>query len=83
MLEKIRAYAGAIGVTVEPAELKAPRELERAFGAIVRRRPDALLVINDASILAMRMQIMALALQHELPVASSFPEFTDAGALAG
>jgi putative ABC transport system substrate-binding protein len=26
---------------------------------------------------------MALALQHRLPVASSFPEFTDAGALVG
>ena len=83
MLKKIRAYAGAVGVTVEPAELKAPRALEGVFGAIVRRRPDALLVINEASILDMRMRIMALALQHGLPVASSFPEFTDAGALAG
>lgn len=83
MLEKIRTYAGAAGVTVDPAELRAPKELERVFGAIVGRRPDALLVINDASILDMRMRIMALALQHGLPVASSFPEFTDAGALVG
>lgn len=83
MLEKIRAYAGAVGVTIEPAELKAPRELERIFGAIVGQRPDALLVINDASFLDMRARIMALSLQHRLPVASSFPEFTDAGALAG
>jgi putative ABC transport system substrate-binding protein len=83
MLEKIRAYAGTIGVTVESAELKAPKELERVFGAIARRRPDALLVINDASILDLRARIMALALQHGLPVASSFPEFTDAGALVG
>jgi putative tryptophan/tyrosine transport system substrate-binding protein len=83
MLDKIRAYASAFGATVEPAELKAPRELERVFGAIVGRAPDALLVINDASILDMRARIMALALQHRLPVASSYPEFTDAGALAG
>ncbi len=83
MLEKIRAYAGAVGVTIEPAELKAPRELERIFGAIVGQRPDALLVINDASFLDMRARIMALSLQHRLPVASSFPEFTDAGALTG
>ncbi len=83
MLEKIQAYAGAVGVTVDSTELKAPRDLERVFGAIAGRRPDALLVINDASILDMRMQIMALAVQHGLPVASSFPEFTDAGALAG
>ena len=80
---RIRGYAGTFGATVEPAELKAPRELERVFGAIVGRAPDALLVINDASILDMRARIMALALQHRLPVASSYPEFTDAGALAG
>ena len=83
MLEKIRAYAGAVGVKVEPAELKAPRELERVFDAIVGLRPDALLVINDASFLDMRARMMALALQYGLPVASSFPEFTDAGAIAG
>lgn len=83
MLEKIRAYAGTIGVTIEPAELKAPTELEKVFGTIVHRRPDALLVINDASILDMRTRIMTLALHSALPVATSFPEFTDAGALAG
>ena len=50
---------------------------------IVGRRPDALLVINDASILDMRERIVTFALQRRLPTASSFPEFTDAGALAG
>jgi ABC-type uncharacterized transport system substrate-binding protein len=83
MLDKIHAYARTVGTTVQPVELKAPGELERVFSAIVRQRPDALLVINDASILDQRERIMALALQHRLPVASSFPEFTDAGAIAG
>ena len=57
--------------------------MEREFGAIIGLRPDALLVINDASILDLRERIMGLALQHRLPVASSYPEFTDVGAIAG
>jgi putative ABC transport system substrate-binding protein len=34
-------------------------------------------------ILDTREEIVALALQHRVPAASSFPEFTDLGALAG
>jgi putative ABC transport system substrate-binding protein len=83
ILDKVRAYASGAATAIEPAELKAPEELERLFGAMVERRPHALLVINDASILDMRERIMGLALQQRLPTASSFPEFTDAGALVG
>jgi putative ABC transport system substrate-binding protein len=83
MLDKMRSYAGTVGATVLPAEFRAPAELERTFGAIVGQRPDALLVINDAAFLDLRARIMELALRHRLPVASSFPELTDAGALAG
>jgi putative tryptophan/tyrosine transport system substrate-binding protein len=83
MLDRIRSHAGTVGATIEPAELKAPGEVERVLAGIVGRRPHALLVINDAWILDMRERIMSLALQHRLPTASSLPELTDAGALAG
>jgi putative tryptophan/tyrosine transport system substrate-binding protein len=83
MLDKIRAHAGTIGTAIHSVELKAPGELEQVFVAIAGQRPNALLVINDASILDLRERIMAWALQHRLPAASSFPEFTDAGALVG
>jgi putative ABC transport system substrate-binding protein len=83
MLDKIRAYAATVGATIQPAELKTPGDLETVFDDIVGQRPDALLVINDAAILDLRERVMALALQNRLPVASSFPELTDAGALVG
>ncbi len=83
MLDRIRAHAGTIGVTVQPSEIKSPSDLPQVLETIVGRRPDALLVINDASILDMRERIATFALQRRLPTASSFPEFTDAGALAG
>ena len=83
MLDKIHTYARNVGVAVQPLELEAPGQLPRVFDTIIGQRPDALLVINDASILDLRERAMGLALQHRLPVASSFPEFTDAGAIAG
>ena len=46
MLDKVHAYARSIGTMVQPAEVRAPGELEREFGAIIGLRPDALLVIN-------------------------------------
>ena len=83
MLDKIRAYAATVGAAIQPAELNTPGDLETVFDDIVGQRPDALLVINDAAILDLRERVMALALQNRLPVASSFPELTDAGALVG
>jgi putative ABC transport system substrate-binding protein len=83
MLDKIRSHAATVATTVHSVELKAPRDLAHAFATIVSQRPDALLVINDAAILDQRDAIMALAMQHRIPAASSFPEFTDAGALVG
>ena len=83
MLDKIVAHAGAVGVMVHPFELKEAEELAAAIGVLAERRPDALLVINDAAILDLRERIVAAALAHRLPTFSSFPEFTDAGALVG
>lgn len=83
MLDKMRSYARTVGAMVNPTEFTAPRELEQTFATIAGQHPDALLVINDAAFLDLRARIMELALRHRLPVASSFPELTDAGALAG
>jgi putative ABC transport system substrate-binding protein len=66
MLDKIVAHAGAVGVMVHPFELKEAEELAAAIGVLAERRPDALLVINDAAILDLRERIVAAALAHRL-----------------
>lgn len=81
MIEKIRAGSGA-GAGMRSYEFK-PRAVEATFGEVVRQRPDALLVINDAAIIDERGQIATLSLQHRIPAFSSIPELTDAGGLAG
>jgi putative ABC transport system substrate-binding protein len=82
-LDKVRALTGPIGVTVVPWELGTLRALDVTFETLAQARLDALQVINDATILDRREQIVALATAHRLPTVSSFPEFTDVGAIAG
>jgi putative tryptophan/tyrosine transport system substrate-binding protein len=82
-LEKVRALTSPIGVTVTPGELNTSSTLDLTFEALAQTRPDALQVINDATILDLRERIMTLASAHRLPTVTSIPEFTDAGALAG
>ncbi|MFL5105330.1 MAG: ABC transporter substrate-binding protein [Xanthobacteraceae bacterium] len=82
-LEKVRALTSPIGVTVIPGELTTSAALDLTFEALAQTRPDALQVINDATILDLRERIMTLASAHRLPTVTSIPEFTDAGALAG
>jgi putative tryptophan/tyrosine transport system substrate-binding protein len=82
-LEKVRALTSLIGATVIPGELKTSSALDLTFETFAQARPDALQVISDATILDLRERIMALASAHRLPTVTSFPEFTDAGAIAG
>lgn len=81
MLEKIRAGSGG-RPTIHSFEFR-PGALAQVFDDIVRQRPGALLVINDAAIIDDRALIADLALQHRIPAFSSIPELTDVGALAG
>jgi putative tryptophan/tyrosine transport system substrate-binding protein len=82
MRDTIRTQAGSKGLEFVPIEMKIPADLDAAFEALAPRRADALLVINDATILDQRERVVALALRHRLPAFSSFPEFTAAGAVA-
>jgi len=82
MLDDIQTRTRSAGVNLLPVEMKPPTELEAVFERL-RQRADALLVVNDASILDQRGRIVELALRQRLPTFSSYPEFTVAGAVAG
>ena len=72
----------ALGLTILGAELAQPAQLESVFAALVKQRPDALLVHSDAMVNGLREQISALALKHRLP-GIGVPEFVEAGLLLG
>ena len=66
-LEDLHGRAGAMGISVLPAELKSPDALDAVFSAIAARHPDTVQVIQDSGTLDLMDRIAALALAHRIP----------------
>ena len=82
MLASTHTVGATLGLTILGAEVAQPEQLETAFAALVKQRPDALLVHSDAMVNGLRERISALALKHRLP-GIGVPEFVEAGLLLG
>jgi putative ABC transport system substrate-binding protein len=67
MLNEAEAAARTLRIQLRFAEMRRPDELERAFSAIVREQPDALVVFPSTMLFAERARIVALAAKHRLP----------------
>jgi putative ABC transport system substrate-binding protein len=80
-LEETKRWAQLLGVTLEPHRLRGPHDIDEAFGAVARRRPDAIMTTADPLIASYRTRIVAFATKHR--IASMFPgkEYVDAGGL--
>jgi putative tryptophan/tyrosine transport system substrate-binding protein len=68
--------ARAVGLTLRSVEVRAPEELNGAFTAISRDKPDALIMFTESLTLAFRQQIGRFALTNRLPMISELREFT-------
>ena len=73
--------ARAMGLQIEVLNASTSREIDAAFATIVRERPDALFVGNDAFFNARRVQLVLLAGRHGLPAIYWDREFAEAGGL--
>ena len=80
-LAEIEPAARRIGVLLSPVEIRAPDELDSAFAAIARERPDALLILGQPFMFPHRARVAALALEQRLPAIISFKEVAEAGLL--
>lgn len=80
-LQETQRWASALGVRLEPHQFRAPQDLERIFGAIAGKRPDALMTTADVLIASYRTRIVDFA--TKLRLLSMYPgrEFVDAGGL--
>jgi ABC-type uncharacterized transport system substrate-binding protein len=79
--EDIQAGARALGVTLPSVEVSSPNEFTSAFTAMMRERPDALIMTADPMHQLHVGQIIDFATQHRLPVMSNVKENVVAGAL--
>ena len=80
VLKAIEATARSLKVEVPQFEARGPSDFESAFLAMAKRRADALVVIDDAMLIANARGVAELAAKKRLP-SSGFKEFTEAGGL--
>jgi putative ABC transport system substrate-binding protein len=77
----VTAAAPAIGLQIDIVQASNGREIEAAFGTLVRNKADALLVGPDAFLLSRRLQIATLATRHAIPAVYNVREYVEAGGL--
>jgi putative ABC transport system substrate-binding protein len=73
--------APSAGVNVRSLEVRDPRDMEAAFDAVTRQRPDGLLLLADPLTLSMRARIVEFAREKKLPAIYETAEFVKAGGL--
>jgi putative tryptophan/tyrosine transport system substrate-binding protein len=76
-----QAAADALGLRLQVLTAHTEADLEAAFGIMVQRRADALLVIADPFFIARREQIVALAAGHAMPAIYPIAYFAECGGL--
>jgi putative ABC transport system substrate-binding protein len=77
----VTTAASMIGFQVDVMQASDSREIEAAFGALVRNKADALLVGTDNFFAQRRLQIATLAARHAIPAIYPVREFVEAGGL--
>ena len=81
MKEVLPVAARALGLTIQPWEVRAADGFERVFAAMSKERPDGLYVPGGPLMGANRKRIAGFALKSRLPSMYSRREAVDAGGL--
>jgi putative ABC transport system substrate-binding protein len=71
----------ALGVQLQPVEVRGPQELDRALAAIKEARPDGLMIVPDRFLLTYRAAIVQFMAEYRLPGMFPFREFVQEGGL--
>ena len=79
--QDIQAAAKSFGVQPRLVDIREPRQLEPAFGAMARDRTGSIVVIPDSLFLMERRRIAELALQARLATVFQRSENVEAGGL--
>ena len=80
-LGELRAAGRALGVAIEPVEIRVSADIEVAFATMAKAPPGALIVPADGVTNSGRERIVALAAKMRRPAIYQTREFVDAGGL--
>jgi ABC-type uncharacterized transport system substrate-binding protein len=81
MKEALPDAARALGLTLQPWEVRAAEDFDKVFAALSKERPNGLYVLGGGLMNANRKRIADFALKSRLPSTHSNREFVDAGGL--
>jgi ABC-type uncharacterized transport system substrate-binding protein len=73
--------ARVLGLRLQPVAARDPEEIDRAFVAMTREKPDAVIVLLDSIFLDRRTRIADLAVKHRMPTVYGAGEHAEAGGL--
>jgi putative ABC transport system substrate-binding protein len=81
VLKQIQAAAKATGIGIAAFEAESESQIETAFAAIARTRPDGMIVAPDPFYVGQSRLIAELAAKNRLPAIYSFNSHPEAGGL--
>jgi putative tryptophan/tyrosine transport system substrate-binding protein len=80
-LERVRAAAPRLGLTVRPVEIRNAADLERELGALAREPVDAFSLVPEAFVITNRQRILDFARAHGILAVGPHATFANSGAL--
>jgi len=81
-LKETESAARALGLRMQPLEVRDDSDIDRSFKAMIKERADALTMFPGHPVLFVnRKKIVELAANHRLPTMYSLIEFVEAGGL--
>src|SRR5262245_25341220 len=80
-LREVEAAARAMGLQIQIFNASTSREIDAAFAAFGRERPDAVFVGQDAFYNGRRLQLVNWASRHALPMTSGSRDICEVGGL--
>ena len=80
-LRDVEPAARVMGLQIQVLNASTSREIDAAFAAMLRERPDALFVGGDPFLNSRRLQLSLLAMRNWVPAVYSGREFAEVGGL--
>jgi putative tryptophan/tyrosine transport system substrate-binding protein len=80
-MRETEVAARALGVQLQPLDVRNPDDFDRVFRAATKDRADALIALDDPFLFTHRTRIVKLATKSRLPAIYGFREFVETGGL--
>jgi putative ABC transport system substrate-binding protein len=80
-LRDLEPAGRAMGLQLQVFNASSSRDIDKAFEALARDRPDAVFVSLDTSFADRRVQLVHLASRHVIPATYALRDFVEAGVL--